>query len=248
MPAIQPTPTPLPPKKSMPPPIPQTRAGELSKPPMPRPEQRPRTPSELIPVPSMIVQPGSSRVEMPIALMQQQGVPIGGAAAPNGFIDLSANVPVDTWMANPDTDLLRGHRMKQVRNIFIVFGLIAVLGGLLFVASRFVGGRDEDSSTVTTPADAAVRTVHQDAPSIDAGLSKDDIIAISRFGYVTIDSNIKPATVYIDGNKIGPTPQKRVPLSPGPHNIKVVGPKTVKEVKVDVFGGKDENVTVQLPP
>ena len=32
-------------------------------------------------------------------------------------LDLSANVPVDTWMANPDTDLLRAHRWRGLRNL-----------------------------------------------------------------------------------------------------------------------------------
>ncbi|MBX3161235.1 MAG: protein kinase [Deltaproteobacteria bacterium] len=256
MPAIPSTPAPPPSvKKPAPPPIPQTRAGELTKPPPLRPEHRARRPSDLVPVPSMIVQPGSSRVEMPAALMPQaQGTPAGVVGAPgangaNGagnFIDLSANVPADTWMANPDTDLLRGHRMKQVRNIGIVFALLIAVGVGLFFASRYVGNdrRDDDTDPVTTAGggatpDAAPRPVQHDAPPADAGMSKEDIIAISRFGYLTIDANQK-TTIFIDGNRIGFTPQRRVPLTPGPHLVKAIGPNNkTREIKVIIVGGRD---------
>jgi serine/threonine protein kinase len=247
MPAIQPTPTPIPPKKSTPPPIPATRHGELSKPPPLRPEHRTRTPSDLVPIPSMIVQPGSSRIELPAQLASQQGVPVAGASATNGFIDLSTNMPADTWMANPDTDLLRGHRMKQVRNVVIALGLLVALVATLFVISRFVGREEDEVVATAPPVDAAPRAT-QDAPTADAGLSKEDIIAISRFGYLTVDANPKPSTVWIDGNKIGPAPQRRVPLSPGPHNVRVVWPKPgqTKDLKVIIFGGKDTDETVNF--
>ena len=84
-------------------------------------------------------------------------------------------------------------------------------------------------------ADAAV------APTTDAGsgMTKEDIYAISRFGYFTIKANAK-TTIYVDGKYIGETPMTRLPLPPGPKKIKAFGPKKkVKEISIDILGGQD---------
>jgi hypothetical protein len=70
-------------------------------------------------------------------------------------------------------------------------------------------------------------------------MSKDDIYAISRFGYLTITSNQK-TTIFVDGKYIGETPMTRLPLAPGPKKIKAVGPKNkVKLINTTILGGQD---------
>ncbi|MBL9016966.1 MAG: hypothetical protein JNL83_22445, partial [Myxococcales bacterium] len=77
-------------------------------------------------------------------------------------------------------------------------------------------------------------------PQVDAGISKDDILAISRFGYLTVTANHK-TSIYVDGKFIGETPMTRLPLAPGPKKIKAVGPKRnqKKEFTTTILGGQD---------
>jgi serine/threonine protein kinase len=79
---------------------------------------------------------------------------------------------------------------------------------------------------------------------VDAGIDastvgKDDIIALSRFGYFTIAATAK-TTIYIDDVKIGETPLTRLPLKPGVHKVKAIGPggKT-KKFEITIFGARD---------
>ncbi|MBL0219859.1 MAG: hypothetical protein IPQ07_39090 [Myxococcales bacterium] len=176
----------------------------------------------------MIVHQGTGRVEIP-------GTPV----LPEGVIDLSDKVlPVDTWMANPDTDLLRGHRMRGLRNIVIG---VAALGVVIAVGVWFLqrgSGDGDERSSGAVPADAAVK--HAPPPAPDAGISKDDILAISRWGYLTITANQK-TTIFVDGKNIGETPMTRLPLAPGPKKIKAIGPKKnqKKEFDATILGGQD---------
>lgn len=239
--ADEPAPPPAPKKtgqipltRAMPPPLPPAaRSGELG-----GVAARPNT-GPIDAVPSMIVSQGSTRVELPIT----------PPPPPPGVLDLSANVPVDSWMANPDTDLLRGHRLKGIRNAVVA---LLVLGGLgaagFFVMNR---GSDEPGPqpAVVTPAviiDAAVAPPRP--PDANTGMSKDDIVAISRYGYLTIKANAK-TKIYIDGNFIGTIderPMTRLPLLPGPKKIKAVGPKNKsKTLEVTIYGGQDaDDVTL----
>lgn len=210
----RPTPPPLPPA---------ARSGELG---AAGPRRPPTGPVDA--VPSMIVHQGTGRVEIP-------GTPV----LPEGVIDLSDKVlPVDTWMANPDTDLLRGHRMRGLRNIVIG---VAALGVVIAVGVWFLqrgSGDGDERSSGAVPADAAVK--HAPPPAPDAGISKDDILAISRWGYLTITANQK-TTIFVDGKNIGETPMTRLPLAPGPKKIKAIGPKKnqKKEFDATILGGQD---------
>ena len=231
--ADDPAPPPAPPKTSSqmvqlprptPPPLPPAaRSGELGA------AQNRRPPTGPVEnVPSMIVrEPGTGRVEL-----VQPNTP----ALPAGVIDLSEAVPVDSWMANPDTDLLRAHRMRGIRNV--VIGVVAlgtlVAGGVWFLQR---GSGDNHAVTPSTPADAAVK--YTPPPPPDASISKDDILAISRFGYLTITADQK-TTIFVDGKYIGETPMTRLPLTPGPKKIKAVGPKgKKKEFDATILGGQN---------
>ncbi len=216
-----------PPVQATPPPLPPIlpRSGELGTPAGGQPRPRPAT-GPIDAIPSMIVSSGSQRIDLP---------PI-----PPGVIDLSTTVPVDSWMANPDTDLLRSHRWKGLRNVGILLVAVAAIGaGAFFVINR---ERSQPQEAVTEPADAGVRRV---VPPADAevgpgGLTKDDIVAVSRFGYFSIDASVT-TTIYIDGKNIGDTPMTKLPLPPGPHKVKAVGPKgkPPKLFDVTIYGGKD---------
>jgi serine/threonine protein kinase len=216
-------------KGPAPPPVP-SRSGELG-----TPYVRQRRASEQISaVPSMIVQPGSSRVEVPQALV------------PAGVLDLSANVPVDTWMADPDTNLLRAHRWKSVRNLLVVAIAIAVIGAAVGIVVN-MKGCDEPPRTeeVVAPKrpDAAVAKALPDAAEPDAGMSKDYIVTMSKYGFFSITATAK-TTIWIDGKYIGDTPLTRYAIAPGPHKVKAIGPrgKAPKNINIVIYGGRDTEV------
>ena len=230
-PMISPAP-PRPKQMTRPPPIPQARSGELA-----HYQQRPRTVSDQVAsasIPSMIVhQPGSSRIEMPMAYAQATPPPVPAV------LDLSANVPVDTWMANPDTDLLRAHRWKSVLVVFsalLVLGLV-VTGALIMM--NMDGCKYEAVIAAVPRADAGVAKLEPDAAQPDAGVSKDDIVALSRYGFFSMNASAK-TTIWIDGKNIGETPLTRLPLPPGPHKVKAIGPRGKrKEFNITIYGGRD---------
>ena len=232
---------------TQPPPIPpQARSGELAS------RERKRNELASPPVPSMIVRdPGSSRVAVPNTpppprAEAEGSQPYALPALPAGVLDLSPNMPVDTWMANPDTDLLSGHRMKGIRNIFIVLLVLAAAGaGIFFLVRR---RNDEQQAYVPPPSpDAAVtkqaidaREVPIDAPGT---MSQEDIVALSRYGFFSITATAK-TTIYIDRDGkwqlAGETPVTRMPLKPGPHKIKAVGPRGKSKIMtITIYATKD---------
>jgi hypothetical protein len=177
-----------------------------------------------------MVSPGSSKVQLP---------PDFGKV-----LDLSSNMGGDVWMAEGGTDLLSQHRWKSIRNFFIGLVVVGVVAVVAVILARVLGSSDSPAPTkiVTPPppADAAVRVVQQ--PTVDAGPDiHDTIVACSKFGFFTLNANAH-TTVYIDDRNIGeiiPTdgPMSQVPLKPGPHSVKLVGPKgKTQKMKIDVRG------------
>jgi hypothetical protein len=186
----------------------------------------------------MIVQPGSSRVEMPAMAGTTPVPPIPGNN--HHVLDLSANVPVDTWMANPDTDLLRAHRWKSMRAILFALGGVA-LAIVLVIVGRNLLVSDDDNRPIEWPyLDAAplVKVTPVDAMEMDAD-DKGNIIAVSKFGYFSLAATAK-TTIFIDELRIGETPLTRLPLKPGPHKVKAIGPRNkTKQFSIVIYGGKD---------
>ena len=239
-PAPVPAPPPVPRPSALPPPLPPAaRSGEFG-------TRAKSVTGPLGAVPSMIVNSNeSTRTALPptppplppsVGLGLGAPLPLGGELPlPPGVLDLSATVPVDSWMANPDTDLLRGHRLKSIRNLAIAVAILGALGALAFF---LIGGDDAATHTAAAPADAGVALSHRADAATDE-MSKDDIRAISRFGYFTIQANAK-TTIYVDSKYIGETPLQRLPLSPGPKKIKAVGPKgKTKTFTTTILGGQD---------
>jgi serine/threonine-protein kinase len=208
---------------TMPPPLPPAaRSGELGSFKTPAAVAVPEASA-----PSMIVRSeGSSRVEVP-------PVP----PLPEGVIDLSANVPVDSWMANPDTNLLRAHRVKSVLTVVAVLVLLGGLGvGGFFLLQS---GEEQPGDKIVTPVPADAAVPKPEVVDASTSMTKDDILAISRFGYLTIKANAK-TTIYVDGKYIGETPMTRLPLPPGPKKIKAVGPRNkTKMINTTILGGQD---------
>jgi len=216
---------PRPARTTAPPPllIPQARSGEVGDP--GQGDLRARTGTGPIEaVPSMIVQPGSSRASPP----------------PPGVLDLSSNVLPDSWMADPSTDLLRGHRLKSMRNAAIVLGVLVLVGVALFLLVTRLG---ENASRGALPPPAADAEPAPDATPIpiDAAgeLTRDEIIARSRFGFFSITATAT-TQIYIDNKQIGDTPLTRLPLLPGPHKVKAIGPRgKTKQINITIYGGQD---------
>jgi len=215
---------PRPARPTPPPPLPAAltptgAAGEFGA----RDDSKPRV---ILPdaVPSMIVHPGSGHVHLP--------------AAP-AVLDLSSTMLPDSWMIDPNTDLLRGHRLRSIRNAAIALAVIAAVTlGIFLIATRF---GDASSRSVAPVAAAEPDAAVPDAPEPDAdtGPTRDDIVALSRYGFFSIAANAK-TQIYVDNNKIGDTPLTRLPLPPGPHKIKAIGPRgKVKQMNITIYGGRD---------
>jgi hypothetical protein len=144
-------------------------------------------------------------------------------------------------MANPDTDLLKGHRLKGIMNIGIALVVIvAVVIGIVFVVNR--GDKSDYAVAPTHDAQKPVAVPLDAAPiAIDAAgtMSQDDIIALSRYGFFSITATAK-TTIYIDNKLVGETPLTRVPLKPGPYKVKAVGPRgKTKMININIYATKD---------
>jgi serine/threonine protein kinase len=209
-----------------PPPIPPrahqiAASGEMSNATPPR----ARPPTGSLSVPSMIVHSGGTgKIELPNL---------------ENVLDLSADVGADAWMVEGGTDLLSSHRLRSLRNLLIALVVVGgAIVGIWFFISRI--GNDDDSAALV-PQDAAVkRTYVPDHAKPDAAeISKEDIVAISKFGFFSINANVK-TTIYVDNVRYGETPMQRLPLPPGPHKVKAITKgKKPKEFMITIIGGRD---------
>lgn len=125
---------------------------------------------------------------------------------------------------------------------------LAVAALVIVVAVGWLAlGGNHTSPTATTSspaatADARLASVVDARRTVAPADEPDDrakIAALSKYGFVSMTSNA-PATVYINGKLIGETPLQRVPIPPGIHKVKAVGPKkAVQQFDLTVYGGKD---------
>ncbi len=231
----RPTPPPIPP---LIPPMAASRHGELG-------QQRARAPTgPHDSVPSMIVHNTPTGRITPMARPDTAGFNATSELdvvvdADSSVPDLSASVPADTWMADPDTNLLRSHRMKSVRNAMIAVAMLAAVGVALIVL--FTRGGEDPAPVVRVSVDAAVKAAVPPA-TIDAGSdSHQAIVSLSKYGFYSIDASVK-STIFIDGRNMGETPMLSMPLPPGPHKVHAVGPKgKTKDFAITIYGGQPTN-------
>jgi serine/threonine protein kinase len=215
---------PRPARPTPPPPLPpQAQSGEVGGL-GPAPYQRARTntgQAALDAVPSMIVQSGTSRAHV---------------ATPADVIDLSGNVPPDDWMVDPSLDLLRGHRMRSIRNASIAIAVLILLAAIVYVATR---REPEPTKPPVVFRDAGPGADADDLLDASEEQSREEIRNRSRYGFFSIAAT-GPTQIYIDAKLIGDTPLIKLPLTPGPHKVKAVGPKgKTKQMTITMFGGQD---------
>jgi len=332
---LPPTPPPMPPPRlhrpTPPPPLPGV-SGEM--PTIARKDDS----GSIGSVPSMIVaSSGSSPNTIPP--VNAPNAPVGAtvnASAPAaartaspgvGVLDLTSSVQPDSWMVDPDTDLLRGHRVKSLVRTLIGLAVLAVLIGVaIFVISlsntdpaddakhthqTAVAPPPSDASLPGKPTRAAfdeldskiakgdpweaslvmataklgppqasrtddyawwsvgdsghcyvfglVKQPNESTCSVVAPTStislrecaliasgqapsdevaNSDVVALSKFGFFSISATAK-TTIYVDNNRVGDTPLTKLPLAPGPHMVKAVGPRgKTKTMKVTIYGGR----------
>ena len=212
-----------PPPTPRPPPIPRSASGEM----LPGMPQRNTPTGEA--VPSVMVTPGSSKVQMPDFA---------------NVLDLSKNVGGDAWMAEGGTDLLSAHRWKAVRNLVIGAVVLGIVIGGTLLAMSWLGGGDKEQpvrQVQAPPVDAAPMIVSPPPAPIDAADDHSTIIALSKYGFLSLAATAR-TIIYVDDHQIGETPLTRLPLTPGPHTLKAVGPRgKTKIIKVTIYGGKDDD-------
>jgi PEGA domain len=115
--------------------------------------------------------------------------------------------------------------------------VLAGIGVGIYFATKTDNKPDNKVVTPSVKEDAGVglATNTPDAPT----MSRDDIVAISKFGFFSIDASLK-STIYVDNVRLGETPMKRAPLQPGPHKVKLVTKgKKPKEFEITIIGGRD---------
>ena len=74
-------------------------------------------------------------------------------------------------------------------------------------------------------------------------MSRQDIEAISRVGFLTLDSEPK-GKLYLDDKPYSETPFERYPLKPGIYKAKLVANGKTKRFELTIYGGKDTNLGV----
>jgi serine/threonine protein kinase len=219
-------------QRATPPPIPKRSAQPAASG-----EMHPTTPTARAgageAVPSMIVHSGGTgKVPLPDL---------------GSVLDLSEKAGADAWMAEGGTNLLSSHRWKALLNLLI--GTVVVVGIIVGIVMFTSSKEGDDNKTVTPPTpDAAVKRHVPPPVTPDAGINKDDIVALSKFGFFTINANAK-TTIYVDNIRYGEilcekdgtcAPMTRLPLQPGPHKVKAVGPRgKKKEFTITIIGGRD---------
>src|SRR5262249_36939654 len=172
--------------------------------------------------PSMIVQQSSARIPVPSGRV----------------IDLSGNMLPDSWMIDPNTDLLRSHRLRSIRNAAIGLGALALISLVVFLITSRMGAATNRTLAVQPPPDAAVPIDAEPAVDAQTGPTRDDIVALSHYGFFSIAATAK-TQIYIDNKMIGETPLTRLPLAPGPHKVKAIGPRgKIKTLNINIYGGQ----------
>jgi hypothetical protein len=184
-------------------------------------------------MPGVVTAAGSDHGSAPVAMSSLSSLSIPG--------DPSDVVQLD----EPSTDLLRGYRRKSlIRMIVVVSSVLAtIVVGVIVIAK--LGGDDDPRPAVIPDAAAAVQAPvdARRAPETppDADINRENIIAISKWGFFSLDANAK-TKIFIDNKYAGDTPLTRYLVAPGVHQVKAIGPKgKIKKFEIKIYAAKDTN-------
>ena len=176
-----------------------------------------------------------------VIIASSHGSQTGKVVLPDlaNVLDLSEDVGADQWMAEGGTDLLSSHRMRSLRNLALGLLVLAVIGVGIYMFFKTTGNEPDKKIAAPVPMDAAVVKKNDPPPPDAPEVNKNDIIALSKFGFFTIDASAK-TTIYVDNVRYGETPMQRLPLTPGPHKVKAVTKgKKPREFMITIIGGRD---------
>jgi serine/threonine-protein kinase len=215
------------------------RGGEM--------EARKRSPTRPPPIPG-----SQPRVvtEHDLVAIAEPTTPLPAAAnvvAPLAVIPATGETMTGATMATDlNTDLLGARR----RGFVIKAVAAVVLGAVITLALVLSAGGGGKKQAAAVPPDAGVE---EPAPKPvkrpkvedgDGGVSKDDIKRLARFGYLSIDADDK-TVIFVDNNRVGPTPLRAFPLEPGPHKVRAETGEGRKKKKkffeITIHGGTELN-------
>ncbi len=150
-------------------------------------------------------------------------------------------------LAPGSTDLLR-ERRRRVRRLLLAgvaltgLAVVAMVGGAR--ACRTAAERSATEVAAVAPPPPPVDAAPPPDAAVDADQSRADILALARYGFFSVGAD-KPTEIWIDHRRVGPTPLIRYPLSPGPHDVKAVGPRgKTKRWKILIEATKDVDAGV----
>ena len=140
------------------------------------------------------------------------------------------------------TDFLRSSRRRSVFGI--LFGIVALAGAGIGVYV-LTHGSSSNEQAATTPS---VIAIDAGTPmSLDAGAaldadssSRDNIVALSKYGFFSVAGPPGKNSVFIDNQRVGETPIVHLPLKPGVHKVRIVGPRGQSQhFDVTIFGAQN---------
>jgi eukaryotic-like serine/threonine-protein kinase len=183
----------------------------------------PLVPTERQSGPVMMPMSGSEGISMPLPAPSLPGFSLG---------------------ADDPSSLLRASRSKMIRNAIIALVVIAAAIALVLVVTSSKKDTTPVIAAGSDTIDAAKATPPQVVDAPGNQISRDDIEAMSRYGYLTLDSEPK-AKLFLNDKLVGETPFDRLPLPHGVYKAKAVtlNGKT-KRFELIVHGGQD----VKLDP
>ncbi len=140
-------------------------------------------------------------------------------------------------LGDPSTDLIKEWRKRRVRNV-VIGGVVSGLVIAAVIAVIVVGGGVKSSQSVVQPPPASTDAAPAVVVPPDAS-DRDSITALSKYGFYSVDASAK-TQIFIDNQRVGEAPITRLPLGPGVHHVKAIGPKSkIKKFDISIYATED---------
>jgi hypothetical protein len=198
-------------------------------------------------------------VAIEVGYVNHRGVDVNFASAAERLSDS----PPSQSRSKPTNDQVRPRYQQRSKwRAMIAMAMIAALGSvILMVITQFISLDSNASpeiyytiqpsvdSSASMAADIAVTvprafdagdsdTFPPSSIDIQNGPTRGDIVAVSHFGFFSIAATAK-TQIFIDNKNIGDAPLDRIPLSPGTHKVRAVGPRgMIKLFNITIYGGR----------